>query len=62
MDRIAKEKEVLTISGLSRSSVYRLAAEGRFPRPVKIGRKASGWLLSDIQAWLDSLKQQGVPS
>ncbi len=38
--------------GLSRSSIYAAIAEGRFPRPVKLGTRAVGWLESDVDQWL----------
>lgn len=41
------------ITGLSAKHVYHLINEGKFPRPLKLGR-ASLWRVSDINAWLDS--------
>lgn len=38
-------------TGLSRSQVYRLEAEGRFPGRVKLGLSTSAWIESEIQAW-----------
>jgi prophage regulatory protein len=38
--------------GLSRSTIYALAAEGAFPLPIKLGARAAGWLASEIDAWL----------
>lgn len=49
--RIVRLKEVIDRTGLSRSSIYRLAEHG-FPRPVKIGLAAVGWLESDINLWI----------
>ena len=37
--------------GLSRSQVYRLAARGQFPRPIRIGA-ASVWASAEIEAWM----------
>ena len=37
---------------LARSGIV-LIAQGRFPKPVKIGRRASAWLMSEVEAWLD---------
>ncbi len=41
------------ITGFSAKHIYHLINEGKFPRPLKIGR-ASLWRLSDINRWLDS--------
>ena len=38
--------------GLSRSTIYALAAQGQFPVPIKLGIRAAGWLASEIDAWL----------
>ena len=53
-DRLLKRREVEEITGLSRSSIYRLMREGQFPRPVKVGPAAVRWRESDIMSWLDS--------
>jgi len=41
-------------TGLSRSTIYLQAAEGKFPKPLSLGARAVGWLESDIEAWLAS--------
>jgi predicted DNA-binding transcriptional regulator AlpA len=38
-------------TGLSRSQVYRLEAEGKFPGRVKLGLSTSAWVESEVQAW-----------
>ena len=43
--------EVLTRVGLSRSEVYRRITDGTFPRPVKLGERASAWPEQEIEAW-----------
>ena len=53
-DRLLRRREVEEITGLSRSSIYRLMREGQFPRPVKAGPAAVRWKESDITDWLDS--------
>lgn len=39
-------------TGLSRSKLYALIAEDRFPKPVKIGCRSSRWRARDVEAWL----------
>ena len=40
---------------LSRSSVYRLEAEGKFPKRIHLGSGHSvGWLAHEIEEWLTS--------
>jgi prophage regulatory protein len=54
MDRIMRRREVETVTGLSRSTIYDRMAREQFPRPVPIGARAVGWRESEIRAWLDA--------
>ena len=36
-DRLLRRREVEKITGMSRSSIYRLMQEDEFPRPLRIG-------------------------
>jgi prophage regulatory protein len=38
--------------GLKRSQIYVLIKRGSFPRPVPLGKRARGWLGSDIDRWI----------
>jgi predicted DNA-binding transcriptional regulator AlpA len=38
--------------GLSRSAIYELQAEQRFPQAIKITERSVGWLEGEIQEWL----------
>jgi prophage regulatory protein len=51
--QIIKRPDVEKLTGLSRSSIYRLAANGEFPHPVKIGPRAVGWINSEIESWIN---------
>src|SRR5882762_11020033 len=43
--RILRLKQVSTIVGLAKSSIYRKVREGTFPAPIKLGSDwASGWI------------------
>ncbi len=53
-ERLLRRRNVEEITGLSRSSIYRLMQEGEFPRPVRVGPTAVRWRESDITAWLES--------
>jgi prophage regulatory protein len=54
MTRLLKRPDVERMVCLSRSTIYQLVSEGRFPRPIKIGDKAVAWRLSDIEDWIAS--------
>lgn len=49
--RLLRRREVETLTALPRSTLYEKVAEGSFPRPVKIGRKAVAWFESEVAAW-----------
>lgn len=50
--RVLRCKEVCKITGLGRSSIYRLQSEGHFPHSIKIGVRAVGWLEDEVRNWL----------
>jgi len=58
--QILREKEVIKIVGLSRTSIWRKERLGTFPRRVKLGAggRAIGWLRRDLENWLQGLKEQ----
>lgn len=45
---------VKTYTGLSRSEIYRRVSAGTFPKPVKLGERASAWPAHEIMAWVES--------
>lgn len=50
-------RDVMRITALSRSTVYRRIAEGRFPAPFNLGGRASAWQRAALQAWIDNPEQ-----
>jgi prophage regulatory protein len=51
-DRLfARMSTVLRLTGLGRSTIYRLIAEDKFPAQVRIGTRAVGWRWSDLERW-----------
>lgn len=47
-----KRSQVEAVTGLSRSSIYRLMRRGLFPEPIKIGMRAVRWPASTIDDFL----------
>lgn len=39
-------------TGYSGSSIYSMMAAGEFPRPVRLGKRAVGWLEHEIDEWI----------
>jgi len=39
---------------LGRSTIYRMIAEDRFPKPVRTGERAVAWRESDVRRWIEA--------
>ncbi len=50
--RILRPREVFQRVGLCRTVVYKAAREGKFPKPIKLTERATGWLESEVDAWI----------
>jgi prophage regulatory protein len=44
--------QVMELTTLKKSTVYRLAREGSFPQPVRLSPRRSGWVESQVRAWV----------
>lgn len=53
-NRILRLREVLTRTGLSRSTLYRKLDDGTFPERVHISRRCIGWHESTINTWIQN--------
>jgi prophage regulatory protein len=45
-------RQVASKVALGRSTIYRLIAEGKFPKPFQLVPNRNAWIESDIDAWL----------
>ena len=54
MREILRIRQTVKATGKSKSAIYADIAAGKFPRPVKLGAKAVGWFLDEIEAWQDA--------
>jgi prophage regulatory protein len=52
------DKDNPGIIPVSRSSWYKGIAEGRYPKPVKLGERTSVWRVEDIRRLIDELSQR----
>jgi predicted DNA-binding transcriptional regulator AlpA len=55
INKILREREVISLVGLSRTTIWRLEQIGQFPRRKRVGLRAVGWSLEEIQCWISSL-------
>ena len=50
--RIMRLKEVMDTTGLGRSYIYKLIADGVFPKRVPLGARATGWVSDEVESWI----------
>ena len=52
-EQILKLPEVTKLTGLARSTIYKLISEDRFPKQIKLTSFSSGWIKSEVDYWID---------
>lgn len=45
---------VKRMTGLGRSTIYRLVAQKKFPSPVRLANRAIGWRRTDLERWSEA--------
>jgi prophage regulatory protein len=53
-DRLLRLPNVIAITGMSRSELYRRMAAGTFPMPVKLGIRMSAWPAGEVMSWIEA--------
>lgn len=59
--KIIRSAEVTRKTGLSRTTLWRLEREGKFPRRIQLGENSVGWSEDEIHEWIDRLPR-GLPN
>jgi prophage regulatory protein len=54
-ERILRLKQVVEITNISKSTIWRWVKEGTFPQPTKITNRVTVWKSSDIDAYIASV-------
>jgi prophage regulatory protein len=52
LERLIGRKETLLLIGISNATLWRWIKAGRFPAPVKIGKKKVAWRSSVLANWI----------
>ena len=47
-------KQVVARTGFSRTTIYDMVGEDRFPRPFRKGKRLVFWWKSEVDAWMRS--------
>ena len=53
-ERILRNKEVTQMTGLSRTTIWRMEQAGDFPKRVSLGVGSVGWKMSEVDSWVSS--------
>jgi prophage regulatory protein len=51
--RLIRLKAVMTMTGLSRSGIYKYISEDRFPQSVNLGTRAIGFVEQEVNRWIE---------
>lgn len=43
---------------LSKATIYRLIAQGEFPKPIKLTNRSSAWDSFEVISWIDSRRME----
>jgi len=60
--RILRLGQVIDMTGLGKTKIYELQAQGRFPMSVRITEHAVGWVEQEVQAWLTARLAERKPA
>ncbi len=51
-ERIIRANEIVEMTGLSRTTIWRMEKNGSFPRRVSLGVGSVGWRFSEVREWM----------
>jgi prophage regulatory protein len=51
LQKVYRLKAVEAFTGKKRSALYADIAQGKFPRPIRVGDRAVAWLEQDLLEW-----------
>jgi prophage regulatory protein len=49
---LLSEREVCSVLGLGRVTLWKMRTRGQFPQPVQLSPNRKGWLASTINEWI----------
>ncbi len=59
-DRALRLSEVCHRLGMSRTTLWRLMRDGKFPKPIPVSQRVFVWMESDIAAYIESQRRNKV--
>lgn len=50
--RVLRLGDVISLTGLARSTIYKSIGEGSFPRPINLIGRSVGWIEAEAHDWI----------
>ena len=51
--RLLRRPEVQSLTGLSKSTMYQMISDGKFPKQIQIGKRSVFWVEGHITQWIE---------
>lgn len=58
--RVITYKELRLIVPFTPQYILRLEKQNKFPKRIKLGSRRVGWLLSEVEAWLEERREASL--
>ncbi|WP_439618349.1 helix-turn-helix transcriptional regulator [Shinella sp.] len=58
VETLLRLRDVMKMTTLGSTTIYKKMAEGNFPRPRNLGGNVVRWRMSDVQQWIAGLPAQ----
>ena len=55
--KLVRVRDVMELTGISRTSLWRLIKSGDFPAPFRLGPRMNAWHEHEIYDWLNSRRK-----
>jgi len=54
-EQFISKSEVLQLTKLSYTSIYRRMKRGEFPLPIALSARSNVWIQSEVEAWVEEM-------
>jgi prophage regulatory protein len=55
---VAREPQRFQLTGVPTSTWYDLQNAGLAPRPIKLGPRTVGWIIEELESWVEARKAE----
>ena len=55
---VAREAQRYELTGVPTSTWYDLQAKGLAPKPLPLGQRSRGWLISELEEWIEQRRAE----